>query len=205
MSLAGVLPPLLLLLPAAAGGPWAAWMPPSIAGLEGTCVLLPCRFDYPEELRPAAVHGLWYFGSPYPKSYPPAARDCSLLLTGLSPELAGRYYFRGDLGGYNQYSFSEHATLEVTGERGTGGGSRGGGPVGLEVPWRRRSTRGEVPRGRRSAMEKVPWGRRSHGGGSPMGEKIHDGGCPMGEKIHDGGGPMGEEVPWGRSRGGEDP
>ncbi|XP_064359581.1 myelin-associated glycoprotein isoform X1 [Dromaius novaehollandiae] len=141
MSLAGVLPPLLLLLPAAAGGPWAAWMPPSIAGLEGTCVLLPCRFDYPEELRPAAVHGLWYFGSPYPKSYPPvvarsrpggpvhesfqgrarllgppAARDCSLLLTGLSPELAGRYYFRGDLGGYNQYSFSEHATLEVTAE-----------------------------------------------------------------------------------------
>ncbi|XP_035428430.1 myelin-associated glycoprotein, partial [Cygnus atratus] len=112
-------------------------MPPAVAGLEGTCVVLPCRFEYPEELRPAAVHGLWYFGSPYPKSYPPVVarsrpaavhesfagraellgdpglRDCSLRLSRLSPELAGKYYFRGDLGGYNQYSFSEHTTLEV--------------------------------------------------------------------------------------------
>uniref|UniRef100_A0A8C3BM17 Myelin associated glycoprotein n=1 Tax=Cairina moschata TaxID=8855 RepID=A0A8C3BM17_CAIMO len=119
------------------GGSWAAWMPPAVAGLEGTCVVLPCRFEYPEELRPAAVHGLWYFGSPYPKSYPPVVarsrpaavhesfagraellgdpglRDCSLRLWRLSPELAGKYYFRGDLGGYNQYSFSEHTTLEV--------------------------------------------------------------------------------------------
>ncbi|XP_062457026.1 Schwann cell myelin protein-like, partial [Rhea pennata] len=125
----------------AAAGPWAAWMPPTVVGLEDGCALVPCRFDYPEELRPGAVHGLWYFGSPYPKSYPPVvarsrpggavhesfagrarlvgplrARDCSLLLTGLSAELAGRYYFRGDLGGYNQYTFSEHATLEVTAE-----------------------------------------------------------------------------------------
>uniref|UniRef100_A0A8B9ZGK1 Myelin associated glycoprotein n=1 Tax=Anas platyrhynchos TaxID=8839 RepID=A0A8B9ZGK1_ANAPL len=79
---------LLLLPPGTRGGSWAAWMPPAVAGLEGTCVVLPCRFEYPEELRPAAVHGL-------------------------CPELAGKYYFRGDLGGYNQYSFSEHTTLEV--------------------------------------------------------------------------------------------
>uniref|UniRef100_A0A672UN21 Ig-like domain-containing protein n=1 Tax=Strigops habroptila TaxID=2489341 RepID=A0A672UN21_STRHB len=89
-----------------------------------------------DELRPASIHGMWYFGSPYPKNYPPVVarsrpgavhesftgravllgdpgiRDCSLLLGPLSTELAGKYYFRGDLGGYNQYSFSEHATLE---------------------------------------------------------------------------------------------
>ena len=114
---------------------------------------LPCRFDYPDELRPSAVSGLWYFGSPYPKSYPPvvarsrpaavhesfagrarfvgdpAARECGLQLVGLSPELAGRYYFRGDLGGYNQYSFSEHTALEVWGEMWGRGGAlaaRGG-------------------------------------------------------------------------------
>ncbi|XP_017695336.1 PREDICTED: Schwann cell myelin protein-like, partial [Lepidothrix coronata] len=112
-------------------------MPPAVSGLSGSCVSVPCRFGYPEELRPSSVHGLWYFGSPYPKNYPPVVarsrpgavhesfagrarlegdpgvRDCSLLLGPLSPELAGRYYFRGDLGGYNQYSFSEHTTLEV--------------------------------------------------------------------------------------------
>ncbi|XP_010013220.1 PREDICTED: Schwann cell myelin protein-like [Nestor notabilis] len=131
---------LLLLLPLPSGihaAPWAAWMPPAVAGLSGTCVSIPCRFGYPEELRPASIHGMWYFGSPYPKNYPPVVarsrpgavhesftgravllgdpniRDCSLLLGPLSTELAGKYYFRGDLGGYNQYSFSEHTTLEV--------------------------------------------------------------------------------------------
>uniref|UniRef100_A0A8B9RVE0 Ig-like domain-containing protein n=1 Tax=Accipiter nisus TaxID=211598 RepID=A0A8B9RVE0_9AVES len=133
------------------GGPWAAWMPPAVAGLSGTCVAVPCRFGYPEELRPATVHGLWYFGSPYPKNYPPVVarsrtgavhesftgraklvgdpgvRDCSLLLGPLSPELAGKYYFRGDLGGYNQYSFSEHTILESP----LGNGAVEGTPVEL--------------------------------------------------------------------------
>ncbi|KAM8793651.1 myelin-associated glycoprotein [Eudromia elegans] len=123
---------------AAAAGSWAAWMPATTTALEGACALVPCRFSYPPELRPAAVHGLWFFGSPYPRSYPPVvarshpgrpvhesfegrarlagalpARDCSLLLPRAAPELAGRYYFRGDLGGYNQFTFPEHTELRV--------------------------------------------------------------------------------------------
>ncbi|XP_071276665.1 Schwann cell myelin protein-like isoform X10 [Agelaius tricolor] len=116
-------------------------MPPAVAGLSGSCASIPCRFSYPEELRPSSVQGLWYFGSPYPKNYPPVVarsrpgavhesfagrarlvgdpglRDCSLELgPPLSAELGGRYYFRGDLGGYNQFSFSEHAALQVLDE-----------------------------------------------------------------------------------------
>uniref|UniRef100_A0A7M4EM54 Myelin associated glycoprotein n=1 Tax=Crocodylus porosus TaxID=8502 RepID=A0A7M4EM54_CROPO len=112
-------------------------MPLHISAFEGTCVAMPCRFDFPEELRPATVHGLWYYNSPYPKNYPPVvfksrtsivhesfqgrtrllgdlqAHNCSLLITRLSPELVGKYYFRADLGGYNQYTYSDHSNLEV--------------------------------------------------------------------------------------------
>ncbi|ETE66740.1 Myelin-associated glycoprotein, partial [Ophiophagus hannah] len=112
-------------------------MPERITAFEGTCVVIPCRFSYPEELRPPTIHGIWYFNSPYPKNYPPVVyksrtnivhesyvgrsrllgelnfRNCTLQISRLSPELSGKYYFRGDLGGYNQYTYPEHSNLEV--------------------------------------------------------------------------------------------
>ncbi|XP_059855354.1 myelin-associated glycoprotein isoform X2 [Delphinus delphis] len=131
------LPLFWIMISASRGGHWGAWMPSSISAFEGTCVSIPCRFDFPDELRPAVVHGVWYFNSPYPKNYPPVVfksrtqvvhesfqgrsrllgalglRNCTLLLSNLSPELGGKYYFRGDLGGYNQYTFSEHSVLDI--------------------------------------------------------------------------------------------
>ncbi|KAM8963316.1 myelin-associated glycoprotein isoform 3-T3 [Lycaon pictus] len=131
------LPLFWIMISASRGGHWGAWMPSSISAFEGTCVSIPCRFDFPDELRPAVVHGVWYFNSPYPKNYPPVVfksrtqvvhesfqgrsrllgdlglRNCTLLLSSLSPELGGKYYFRGDLGGYNQYTFSEHSVLDI--------------------------------------------------------------------------------------------
>ncbi|XP_041330666.1 Schwann cell myelin protein-like, partial [Pyrgilauda ruficollis] len=114
---------LLLLPPGIAAASWAAWMPPAVAGLAGSCASVPCRFSYPEELRPGSVQGLWYFGSPYPKNYPPVVarsrpggvhesfagrarllgdpglRDCSLELgPPLSAELGGRCCCRGGWG-----------------------------------------------------------------------------------------------------------
>ncbi|XP_036602326.1 myelin-associated glycoprotein isoform X1 [Trichosurus vulpecula] len=131
------LPLFWIMIAASRGGQWGAWMPSSISAFERTCVSIPCRFDFPDELRPAVVHGVWYFNSPYPKNYPPVVfksrthvvhesfqgrsrllgdlglRNCTLQLTNLSPELGGKYYFRADLGGYNQYTFSEHSTLDI--------------------------------------------------------------------------------------------
>lgn len=135
-------------------------MPSSISAFEGTCVSIPCRFSFPDELRPAVVHGVWYFNSPYPKNYPPVVfksrtqvvhesfqgrsrllgdlglRNCTLLLSNLSPELGGKYYFRGDLGGYNQYTFSEHSVLDIISESrglclGRGAWERGSPPSAL--------------------------------------------------------------------------
>lgn len=134
-------------------------MPSSISAFEGTCVSIPCRFDFPDELRPAVVHGVWYFNSPYPKNYPPVVfksrtqvvhesfqgrsrllgdlglRNCTLLLSTLSPELGGKYYFRGDLGGYNQYTFSEHSVLDIISE--SPGGRAGTRGLGTALGWAR--------------------------------------------------------------------
>ena len=141
---------------ASRGGQWGAWMPSSISAFEGTCVSIPCRFSFPDELRPAVVHGVWYFNSPYPKNYPPVVfksrtqvvhesfqgrsrllgdlglRNCTLLLSNLSPELGGKYYFRGDLGGYNQYTFSEHSVLDIISE--SRGAVPGAGTMGNRKP-----------------------------------------------------------------------
>ncbi|KAM9037358.1 myelin-associated glycoprotein isoform 2-T4 [Sarcophilus harrisii] len=131
------LPLFWIMIAASRGGQWGAWMPSTISAFERTCVSIPCRFDFPDELRPAVIHGVWYFNSPYPKNYPPVVfksrthvvhesfqgrsrllgdlglRNCTLQLMHLSPELGGKYYFRADLGGYNQYTFSEHSTLDI--------------------------------------------------------------------------------------------
>lgn len=134
-------------------------MPSSISAFEGTCVSIPCRFDFPDELRPAVVHGVWYFNSPYPKNYPPVVfksrtqvvhesfqgrsrllgdlglRNCTLLLSSVSPELGGKYYFRGDLGGYNQYTFSEHSVLDIISESPAVLQAPGAAAAGQEGVW----------------------------------------------------------------------
>ncbi|XP_072011142.1 myelin-associated glycoprotein isoform X4 [Engystomops pustulosus] len=119
---------------------WSAWMPPSISAFKETCVAIQCNFNYPEDIRPSAVHGIWYFNSPYPRNFPPVvlnsktnsaheiylgrtkmigdlqASNCSIQIEKVSSELQGKYYFRADLGGYNQYTYSEHANLYILDE-----------------------------------------------------------------------------------------
>uniref|UniRef100_A0A8C5Q0R6 Myelin associated glycoprotein n=1 Tax=Leptobrachium leishanense TaxID=445787 RepID=A0A8C5Q0R6_9ANUR len=134
------LPLLWILLQGAWSKHWAAWMPQSISAFTETCVAIPCRFDFPSEIQPSAVHGIWYFNSPYPKNFPPVVlksktntahdiymgrtkmlgdlkeKNCSIQIDRLSLDLQGKYYFRTDLGGYNQYTFSEHANLHILDE-----------------------------------------------------------------------------------------
>lgn len=175
-------------------------MPSSIAAFEGTCVSIPCRFDFPDELRPAVVHGVWYFNSPYPKNYPPVVfksrtqvvhesfqgrsrllgdlglRNCTLLLSSLSPELGGKYYFRGDLGGYNQYTFSEHSVLDIVSEYAGGwagaGGERAGARGERAGPGKARAGLEQAGEGQEQAraglgrgLDRPRWGRSGQGRG----------------------------------------
>ncbi|XP_069461074.1 myelin-associated glycoprotein-like isoform X2 [Ambystoma mexicanum] len=131
------LPLILILIKGSFCGQWGAWMPQSIYALRDTCVAIPCKFDYPDDIRPSVVHGVWYFKSPYPKNLPPVVlrtktntahesfqgrtqllgdlhqRNCTIQIDRLSSEFQGKYYFRADLGGYNQYTYSEHSNLEL--------------------------------------------------------------------------------------------
>ncbi|OCT71171.1 hypothetical protein XELAEV_18038077mg [Xenopus laevis] len=115
-------------------------MPQSISAFRETCVSIPCTFDYPKDIRPSIIHGIWYFNSPYPKNLPPVvlktktntAHDnymgrtkllgdiqeynCTIQIDRLNMDLQGKYYFRVDLGGYNQYTYSEHANLYMLDE-----------------------------------------------------------------------------------------
>ncbi|XP_069598428.1 myelin-associated glycoprotein-like isoform X1 [Ranitomeya imitator] len=134
------LPFILILLEGVLSRHWSAWMPPSISAFKETCVAIPCNFDYPEDIRPSSVHGIWYFNSPYPRNFPPVVLNsktnsahemymgrtkiigdlqglnCSIQIDKVTNELQGKYYFRADLGGYNQYTYSEHANFYILDE-----------------------------------------------------------------------------------------
>ncbi|KAM4014730.1 myelin-associated glycoprotein isoform 2-T3 [Anomaloglossus baeobatrachus] len=131
---------ILILLEGVMSRHWSAWMPPSISAFKETCVAIPCNFNYPEDIRPSAVHAIWYFNSPYPRNFPPVvlnsktnsahemylgrtkiigdlhALNCSIQIDKVTNELQGKYYFRADLGGYNQYTYSEHANFYILDE-----------------------------------------------------------------------------------------
>ncbi|KAK7886989.1 hypothetical protein WMY93_026610 [Mugilogobius chulae] len=93
---------------------------------------------YPAGIRPyRGIHGIWYFGQPYPQLFPPVVfksrtdvvhesykgrtkllgdlhqRNCTLLINNVGLEHSGRYYFRADLGGANMYTYPDFSELKV--------------------------------------------------------------------------------------------
>lgn len=123
-----------------AGCQWNVWVPRDISAMTNSCVVIPCTFMYPSGIRPyRGVHGIWYFGHPYPQLFPPVVfktrtdvvhesykgrtkllgdlhqRNCTLLINHIGTEHSGRYYFRADLGGANMYTFPDYSELKVLG------------------------------------------------------------------------------------------
>lgn len=120
---------------------WNVWVPRDISAMTNSCVVIPCTFMYPSGIRPyRGVHGIWYFGQPYPQLFPPVVfktrtdivhesykgrtkllgdlhqRNCTLLINNIGAEHSGRYYFRADLGGANMYTFPDFSELKVLGK-----------------------------------------------------------------------------------------
>ncbi|KAM6967361.1 myelin-associated glycoprotein [Aplochiton taeniatus] len=117
---------------------WNVWVPRDISAMTNSCVVIPCTFMYPASIRPyRGIHGIWYFGQPYPQLFPPVVfksrtdivhesykgrtkllgdlyqRNCTLLINNIGTEHSGRYYFRADLGGANIYTYPDFSELKV--------------------------------------------------------------------------------------------
>ncbi|XP_016893495.1 myelin-associated glycoprotein isoform X2 [Cynoglossus semilaevis] len=117
---------------------WNVWLPRDISAMTNSCVVIPCTFMYPSGIKPyRGIHGIWYFGQPYPQLFPPVVfktrtdvvhesykkrtkllgdlhqRNCTLLINKIGTEHSGRYYFRADLGGANMYTYPDFAELKV--------------------------------------------------------------------------------------------
>uniref|UniRef100_A0A1A8GUB2 Myelin associated glycoprotein n=1 Tax=Nothobranchius korthausae TaxID=1143690 RepID=A0A1A8GUB2_9TELE len=128
----------LLLIIHNASSQWNIWLPRDISAMTNSCVVIPCSFMYPSGIRPVkGIHGIWYFGQPYPQLFPPVVfksltdvvhesfkgrtkllgdlnqRNCTLLIGNIGAEHAGRYYFRADVGGANKYSYPDFTELKV--------------------------------------------------------------------------------------------
>ncbi|XP_058503955.1 myelin-associated glycoprotein-like isoform X1 [Solea solea] len=128
----------LLLIINDASCQWNVWVPRDISAMTNSCVVIPCTFMYPSGIRPyRGIHGIWYFGQPYPQLFPPVVfktrtdivhesykgrtkllgdlhqRNCTLLINNIGPEHSGRYYFRADLGGANMYTYPDFSELRV--------------------------------------------------------------------------------------------
>ncbi|XP_023657644.1 myelin-associated glycoprotein isoform X1 [Paramormyrops kingsleyae] len=131
-----LLPILLIIKDASAQ--WNVWMPRDISAMTNSCVVIPCTFMYPSNIRPSrGVHGIWYFGQPYPQFFPPVVfksrtdivnesykgrtkllgdlnqRNCTLRISNVGAEHSGRYYFRADLGGANIFTYPDFSELKV--------------------------------------------------------------------------------------------
>ncbi|XP_070997728.1 myelin-associated glycoprotein-like isoform X1 [Oncorhynchus clarkii lewisi] len=128
----------LLLIIKDVSGQWNVWIPRDISAMTNSCVVIPCTFMYPSGIRlHYGIHGIWYFGQPYPQLFPPVVfktrteivhesyqgrtkligdlhqRNCTLLISNIGTEHSGRYYFRADLGGANIYTYPDFSELKV--------------------------------------------------------------------------------------------
>ncbi|KAF4804153.1 sialic acid binding Ig like lectin 1 [Turdus rufiventris] len=127
--LASLVPPAL--------GSWGVSYPESLQASAGSCLLVPCTFSYPADVTAAdGIVAIWYkdydgqktlvFHSATPQDVDPRfggraqllgdprARNCTLLLRGVTPGDSGPYRFRFEIINGDRWSASRDVALSVS-------------------------------------------------------------------------------------------
>lgn len=129
---------LIPIFPGTALSSWAVSYPRSLQAIEGSCLVVPCTFSYPADVTATdGIVAIWYkdydgqrtvvFNSATPQDVDPRfggraqllgdpmARNCSLLLRGVTTGDSGRYRFRFEIINGDRWSAVRDVTLSVSG------------------------------------------------------------------------------------------
>lgn len=121
-------------------GSWGVSSPGSVAGVQGSCLLVPCIFTFPKDVQvPSGITAIWYYDlagskkvvthSEKPDSVDAKYRGraqllgqvlrgtCNLLLQDLRPEDSGTYNFRFEISEGNRWSDIKGTKVTVTGRK----------------------------------------------------------------------------------------
>uniref|UniRef100_A0A8C3NAS2 Uncharacterized protein n=1 Tax=Geospiza parvula TaxID=87175 RepID=A0A8C3NAS2_GEOPR len=125
---------LIPIFPGTALGSWGVSYPESLQASGGSCLVVPCTFSYPTDVTTAdGIVAIWYkdydgqravvFHSAAPQDVDsrfggraqllgdPMARNCTLLLRGVTPGDSGLYRFRFEIINGDRWSASRDVTL----------------------------------------------------------------------------------------------
>uniref|UniRef100_A0A673Z1D7 Immunoglobulin domain-containing protein n=1 Tax=Salmo trutta TaxID=8032 RepID=A0A673Z1D7_SALTR len=110
---------------------WTAEVPSSVSGLQGSCIVIPCSFNYPEpEEKPSEFTGIWFKDTHDTIYHPDSSniikdyrgrtelvgdlrqKNCSLRIDPLHPSDKGPFFFRVEIEDQNKYSYI-HDTVSI--------------------------------------------------------------------------------------------
>uniref|UniRef100_A0A8C8GU78 Ig-like domain-containing protein n=1 Tax=Oncorhynchus tshawytscha TaxID=74940 RepID=A0A8C8GU78_ONCTS len=109
---------------------WTADVPKSVSSLRGSCIVIPCSFNYPEpEKKPSKFTGIWFKGTHDTIYHPDSSniikayrgrtelvgdlrqKNCSLRINPLHDSDKGSFTFRIEMEDHNNYSFLTAITV----------------------------------------------------------------------------------------------
>uniref|UniRef100_G3NXF7 Immunoglobulin V-set domain-containing protein n=1 Tax=Gasterosteus aculeatus aculeatus TaxID=481459 RepID=G3NXF7_GASAC len=123
---------------------WKVKVPSSVKGLPGSCVFIPCSFNYPDtDKRITAFLGMWFIAGGSSIIYHPdeskmikefqgrtellgdvRQKNCSLKIDPLKSSDSGPFFFRIEMKGYDNGSYTEQTSITMM--SGFNGGSNCG-------------------------------------------------------------------------------